>query len=211
MLKVLIAGMLVFGLAAGVMAGVADSPHNLNNLPGYSVTNAEICLPCHTPHNANNTVSYLWNHDLPADSAFTKWEGSTLGNSLLCLGCHDGATGVDSYGGGTGTEPTIDDDADLGTILTDDHPVGVEYHGGGRWGPEGQTSWGATAVVAYGDPIDPLDPDGPKEVIASVPLFGTDKTVECATCHSPHSTSNDNFLRVDNEGSALCRLCHVRW
>ena len=34
--------------------------------------------------------------------------------------------------------------------------------------------------------------------------------VECASCHDPHSEVNPTFLRVSNNGSAVCLACHVK-
>jgi len=35
-------------------------------------------------------------------------------------------------------------------------------------------------------------------------------SVECATCHDPHTPNNGTFLRVSNNGSGLCLSCHVK-
>ncbi len=35
-------------------------------------------------------------------------------------------------------------------------------------------------------------------------------TVECASCHDPHTPNNGVFLRVSNQGSGLCLSCHVK-
>lgn len=43
-------------------------------------------------------------------------------------------------------------------------------------------------------------------------LFGSEAgpSVECASCHDPHDNREGDFLRVSNEGSALCLTCHDR-
>jgi len=38
----------------------------------------------------------------------------------------------------------------------------------------------------------------------------TGPSVECATCHDPHTPNNGTFLRVSNNGSGLCLSCHVK-
>jgi predicted CXXCH cytochrome family protein len=38
----------------------------------------------------------------------------------------------------------------------------------------------------------------------------TGPSVECATCHDPHTPNNGTFLRVSNSGSGLCLSCHVK-
>ncbi len=38
----------------------------------------------------------------------------------------------------------------------------------------------------------------------------TGPSVECASCHDPHTPNNGVFLRVSNQGSGLCLSCHVK-
>lgn len=38
----------------------------------------------------------------------------------------------------------------------------------------------------------------------------TGPSVECGTCHDPHTDSQTMFLRVNNTGSAVCVSCHVK-
>ncbi len=35
-------------------------------------------------------------------------------------------------------------------------------------------------------------------------------SVECASCHDPHTPNNGTFLRLSNAGSGLCLSCHVK-
>src|SRR3990172_11681956 len=43
---------------------IVNTPHNLNNYPGVNIPGNQICLPCHTPHNAllSGDDNVLWNH-----------------------------------------------------------------------------------------------------------------------------------------------------
>lgn len=34
--------------------------------------------------------------------------------------------------------------------------------------------------------------------------------VECSSCHNPHDNGLGSFLRMSNEGSALCFSCHIK-
>ncbi|MDP2369632.1 cytochrome c3 family protein [Rhodoferax sp.] len=34
--------------------------------------------------------------------------------------------------------------------------------------------------------------------------------VECASCHDPHTNVNPTFLRISNNGSAVCLACHIK-
>ncbi|MDH3441317.1 MAG: hypothetical protein OEM63_11240, partial [Gammaproteobacteria bacterium] len=82
--------------------------------------NAELCIVCHTPHNAlSPDDGPLWNRTLTA-ATFTTYEvnaanrpgsdldgtgfGQPTGVSKLCLSCHDGSIAIDSFGrAGDGT------------------------------------------------------------------------------------------------------------
>ena len=182
-------GVIVLMGSGVASAGVGGTDHDFS---GSGWSRGEICLPCHTPHNTLE-AEYLWNHAMPASSDFTKREGSVLGvYSLMCLGCHDGQTAIDSVGGQTGST-VITGDSNIGRDLTDDHPVGIVYDDGhGRRAPIG-TVWG-----------------GSKAGIANaLPLFESDNRLECVTCHTPHDDTNDGFLRISNVGSGLCITCHL--
>ncbi len=182
-------GVVLLIMGSGVASGgVVGTDHDFS---GSGWSKGEICLPCHTPHNSLET-EYLWNHAIPTDADFTKREGSTLGiYSLMCLGCHDGQTAIDSIGGQTGST-VVSGDSNIGRDLTDDHPVGIVYTDGhGRRAPIG-TMWGDQAGI-----------DG------KLPLFEADNRLECVTCHTPHDDTNDGFLRISNIGSGLCITCHL--
>ena len=90
---------------------------------------------------------------MPTDADFTKREGAVIGDeSLYCLGCHDGQTAIDSFGGETGTTfiQSIDPGLNIGRDLTNDHPVGVAYGDSSRRAPVG-TIWGSIAChTAHG-------------------------------------------------------------
>ncbi|MCP5150162.1 MAG: hypothetical protein H6983_10600 [Ectothiorhodospiraceae bacterium] len=102
--------------------GVANTRHNLTQRPpdqSGGVINAslmdtqrndydEVCVYCHTPHQANRQVAApLWNRTAPTldYTRYAPSPGSTLTaadvtdpgpNSLTCLSCHDGSVGIDS-------------------------------------------------------------------------------------------------------------------
>jgi len=119
-------------LTRGQTVTIANSPHNLNNIPGVTLPQSQICLPCHTPHNAAyNGGDFLWNHNVDMSKSYTLYTqvhstrfGSTSSanpildsTSRLCLSCHDGAIAVDAYGGGSGT-------TNMGTIADSNGVVG---------------------------------------------------------------------------------------
>lgn len=41
---------------------------------------------------------------------------------------------------------------------------------------------------------------------------GNGPSVECGSCHDPHSDASNpvSFLRIDNDGSAVCLACHIK-
>jgi len=109
-----VAAILSFTLGyAAPVQNIRWTPHNMSNDTGvpalarfWVTTEEQICIFCHTPHNADATAKVpLWNKVLP-DNALP-WDmytsSSTLSKtskkvkvpaleSLLCLSCHDGRT-----------------------------------------------------------------------------------------------------------------------
>ena len=201
-------------------AGIAATNHNLSVAgPGAvkSIDETEICVFCHTPHRAiKNDNIPLWNHNLSTagnygvytsptfDGATTIQnmggaDSTTAAVSNLCLSCHDGTVAVNSLNnpsnanqsgnpvmGGVNGDGTIPDGVTmLGTDLSDDHPINFTYD---------------AALFNIDRSLN--DP----ATLTGVVLFNG--TVQCASCHDPHSSVYPTFLRVDNTGSGLCLRCH---
>ncbi len=165
-------------------------------------TSGEICIVCHTPHNADATVTDapLWNHQVTA-ATFTVYTSSTLdatvgqpdGNSKLCLSCHDGTVAIDNFGGATSGTVYIDGSDSLGTSLADDHPISFDYN--------------TALATADGDLFDPSTASsGLGSTIAADMLFNN--RLQCASCHDVHNAGIDNLLVKSNAASALCLTCH---
>ena len=192
----LVTGVAVLALTSGgVFATVGGTDHDFS---GEVWSGGEICLPCHTPHHAQSDIGPLWNHTVGEVADYTMYEeGTVLANeSLMCLGCHDGQCAVDSFGANPTSTEFIDGSELIGTDLTDDHPVGVAYPAAAstRFAAIG-TIWGSHAGIPVG--------------FSGMPLYGAENTIECTTCHTPHSNTNEGFLRVSNAASALCIACHI--
>lgn len=179
-------------------AAITGSAHDFS-LTGWS--GGEICIVCHTPHNANGDVTGapLWNHELTTAS-YTLYSSPTMDvateqprtMSKLCLSCHDGTVAVDSFGGATGTT-MIAGSANLGTDLSNDHPVSVPWRHNGAMVSPGNC---ATCHTHPGQ--------GQNNIL---PFF--DGYVECATCHDVHNgLSLPALLRKSVTGSELCLHCH---
>ncbi len=176
--------------------------------------------------------------------------------SIACLSCHDGTQamnvminapgsgGYDPAGSalaGTWTGPAgtaspvgslnyaTASIVNIGTDLSNDHPVGIQYGGGGATSADADGAFGGT--LADPDFIAPYKAtintkavwwvdtasgtDGIREktdmqLYTRADLGATEPFVECASCHNPHTSDNPTFLRIANTGSAVCLACHTK-
>lgn len=214
----------------------------------------EVCVFCHTPHAANTsaaTSAPLWNKTLTTTGyttyATTGNGGGTLDGqilgvgsiSLACLSCHDGTQAMDNMinrpgsglydvngqRNGTAVSGLMTGVANLSQDLSNDHPIGIRYCGGGQ---NVTTTNGACTDTDFIAPAY-AEINGAKVwwVDTGTAANGRQKTdmvlytrpfttgtnpgdgpsVECGSCHDPHST-NTTFLRIQNTGSAVCLACH---
>lgn len=138
--------------------------------------------------------------------------------SLFCMSCHDATTALgaasvhnnpaDKPAGiavaavankvdGSGVLTGSATDADLGTDLSNDHPVNF-------------------LVTSLADPnIGAVTGSTMKtaEVTNPFPLFKSGRgatTLECGSCHAVHDNTDAPFLRTTMAGSKLCLGCHVK-
>ena len=165
-----------------------------------STSVTEICIFCHTPHNANPAAP-LWNQPLSATGVtYQPYTSTTLEGGRGAAdriveavpGCHDGTVaigstvnngqiamqGVDAQGRMTGASA-------LGTDLRDDHP---------------------DLVCARSPEAEIVNPPA-----ASPVKLDANGQVQCRTCHDPHRMDIDpttmKFLVVEQLGvRALPRL-----
>lgn len=184
-------------------ASIVNSAHDLSS---QNNTTTEVCVFCHTPHNAiTPAVVPLWNRNDSA-ATYTMYSSTTIsmtiqnqpeGTSAACLSCHDGTIALDSLvnpppGFTAGTDVMVGP-ALISNDLTNDHPISVIYDS-----TADASGFVATATVQAG----PL------------PLFnGTGATgtqLECATCHNVHDPAIPPFLRIANTASAICTNCHTK-
>ena len=188
--------------------GLAGSTHDIGG---------NGCKSCHAPHSGSvanggsegTGLILLWSRSFPASAnTFGVYDSATMQNkavelggsalststdvrmySLLCLSCHDGVTSSFSPAMATanqvGSKSGFGGGAYESLGLTNDHPVNMPYD------PTVNSSLQSVATVA-----------------AALPLYGTNSSVQCATCHDPHSNQNTNYLRQAND-TAHCTTCHL--
>ncbi len=184
-----------FTFAQGVITG---SKHDFKAATWN--TGGQICITCHTPHNAIASAGPLWNHTVTA-AAFTLYTSGTSstfngitsqpgGTSKLCLSCHDGTVDLDAFTGKAGAlSGKMTGAALLGINLSTHHPVSFTYN---------------TALATADGGLK--DPSATPAVAAM--LFANN--VECASCHDAHNNGpvGTKLLRATNAASALCLTCH---
>lgn len=193
-LTLLAAGLLLLA-PVSARAKITGSAHDFS---GAGWSGNRICRPCHTPHSAGSTTQApLWNHAVTT-ATYTLYSSPTMDVpvqqpgevSKLCLSCHDGTVALDSFGGNTGSN-MISGPALIGTDLSNDHPVGIEW--------KHQTvSACSPCHYIHGNPY-------------SYRVRFYNKRVECASCHDPHNNGSQEkgMLRVSMAGSELCLECHT--
>ncbi|AYH42061.1 cytochrome c3 family protein [Azoarcus sp. DN11] len=228
--------------------------------PNKQSTTQQICVFCHTPHAANTAVNApLWNKGLPPTTytTYSTANSNTIDGAVLtvgsvsaaCLSCHDGTQAMDNLVnapgsgglvvGGSNRNYTwttgankITGVANLQPDLTNDHPIGIQYCGGGLTGT-GTTVNGTCNDKDFKLPVtktingvqvfwvDTSVANNTREktdmILYTRTFTGaqTGPSVECASCHDPHSdkaaTGSDvNFMRVTTSGSKICLSCHVK-
>ena len=180
--------------------------------------------------------------------------------SVACLSCHDGTQAMDNIinapgsgglnttGGGVdglawtwtgstvGTTGRLTGGAALiGTDLSNDHPIGIQYCGGGLTGAGVAVSGtckdgdfvGLQTQLVNTNQVFWVETGGTGKQRTDLPLYtrtagGLGPMVECGSCHDPHvsngqvgpagtgRTSGETFLRISNASSAVCTACHVK-
>jgi predicted CXXCH cytochrome family protein len=189
--------------------GIVGTAHDLSS-KSYA-PDGRICVFCHTPHqsSAASAQDPLWNHELSQTPTYgvygsltmqavpTDVGGATAGAanvSQLCLSCHDGTIAIGAtYNGPLDTSEFVTGGANLGTNLSDDHPINFTYD---------DVLANLDSELTVPDSASAVDPSG------NIPLF--DGKVQCATCHDAHDDTNGPFLVVNNNASALCLNCHIK-
>ncbi|MBI4584467.1 MAG: hypothetical protein HY717_10640 [Planctomycetes bacterium] len=198
---------LLFGIASRPAWGqatqrVKDTVHNLSVTgPGIirAASETEVCVFCHTPHGSGG-VRPLWNRSLPAgpyliyqSTSLKATVGQPTGASKLCLSCHDGTIALgsvlsrDTPISMAGADKIPFGPTNLGTDLSDDHPISF----------------------LYGSTLAGGNPEYLPESSLSLPVkLDENGEVQCTSCHEPHDNTYGKFLARSNTSGALCTSCH---
>ena len=228
----------LFICSSDVDATIAGTKHNLSTSgpgPVKATSESQICVFCHTPHNAISGATPIWNHTLSSasyivpSSSLPGWttmlsapQNPPDGDSRLCLSCHDGTVAIGSVVNLGGMATTIamqgaghltgggalasTSPAFLGTDLSGHHPVSIEVDNDLLSGKDDQCNNGEISWrVCYPQPPILLKPTNNR--YGGAPHTG--KGVQCSSCHDAHSNSQD-FLRAGtpSDTTPLCTKCH---
>lgn len=256
---------LAAGVASASITDTPHNLTTSGSGPNKQSNTGQICVFCHTPHASNTGASApLWNKNLPSTTytTYASMNSSTIDGKIIsvgsvsqaCLSCHDGTQAMDNMlnapgsGGYNSTGQSqgynftsgtnmVTGVANLGADLRNDHPIGIQYCGGGVTGT-GSTVTSACndsdfvtsslkTKTVNGNQVFWLDrnSDGARnktDIILYTRAFsGTNAlvgpSVECASCHDPHVSKTDtgnnadvNFMRVTTAGSQICLACHTK-
>lgn len=226
------------------------------NAQQTTTNTTEVCAFCHTPHGSDTAANApLWNKKLQQPGGgyqrYSTLQTSTLDGgeapvgsvSLACLSCHDGTQAMDVVinkpgqlgynANGSELDPSNIGPMEgapipmLGTDLRNDHPISIQYGGGGcstsntactlkdadfkstttaaingvqQWWVD--TAVGSTGTREKTDMILYTRSDGP--------LGTPEPFVECGSCHDPHESAVRpvSFMRISNANSDVCLACH---
>jgi predicted CXXCH cytochrome family protein len=201
------------------LAGVKNTKHNLSvsgTGSAGAVTETEICIFCHTPHNASPAYP-LWNHVVTEVETYTNYWSPTLksyaseaqappidGFSRLCLSCHDGTVALGALINRSEEIETVPDfltegmDGYLGTDLSGGHPISITFDG-------------TLAALRNQDP-NIMHLNWPiNDPYVKLYATGGGYGVQCTSCHDPHGgrggTDAPPFWQKSTYDE-VCLVCH---
>ncbi len=219
--KAFIIFLLFFLLSTRIHTGIINTKHNLSSTgpgPIKSVSETEICVFCHVPHNSYPKTP-LWGHMLSEVKNYKIYSSgvgvSTRGRefvqpdgaSRLCLSCHDGTVAVGAVVGrrkieiASGMEVLAPGmPGYIGTDLSGSHPISIQI-------TDSMVSERNSRGLSILKSIKEMksDPDGVR--------LDENNKVQCTTCHDAHSDDNFNSSGIHfwrkKDFSSLCEVCHA--
>lgn len=236
---ILMAAVISLAATTAFAASIKNSKHDLSSMsggPNKSNSVKELCIFCHTPHNAVVNVP-LWNRNNPAASSFKLYTASATltpatkasafganSISLFCMSCHDGGAlqGRIAYYGGADAgvkSPQYASGAVAGTGSAADAITSSAKLGTNLTNTH-PVAFDYKAAVAVDPAFAAYAVNGNNQLTtvnangATTPrivFFGSNKsTVECSSCHAVHDPANKPFLRTTKSGSMICFSCHIK-
>jgi predicted CXXCH cytochrome family protein len=209
-------------ISSGITTYTTYNSLGTSSLDGATVPVGSVSIACLSCHDGTQAMSVMINQ--PGSGGYTNGGADFAGASATWTGARQ------SSGKLTGI-------ANLGSDLSNDHPIGIQYGGGPASGEtvslttykfkdaDFQPIAGATindksvwwvnttqsgVTTSTGREKTDMQLYTRRNAVSSgTTLSGDQPFVECASCHDPHST-NVTFLRIDNTGSAVCLACHIK-
>jgi hypothetical protein len=207
------------------------NPHNLSSSSASAINAVagetdEICIFCHTPHNASGRGA-LWNRpdittalgggtfpiygqtgDILIDTIpaadYNQGGEYPNGATRLCLSCHDGVTAIGEVIPAAGglIAPSIGPMTTMVIDLSTSHPISFVYN---------------AAVEAVLDDKPVVGSDFYK--LPSAGILDDQSRMQCTSCHDPHLDTNEpgytlpmwrNYTGNENaDYEGTCGECHV--
>ncbi len=212
-------------------SSLGTTTFDASEAPIGSVTIA--CLSCHDGTQAIDNIM-----NLPGSGGYNSTTGARIGNFV----------GGDTDGNGKLGDPAKIVQ-NLTTDLSNDHPVSMQFGGGGvsvgtptpaktvdpdfhvpqnMAAPSTSTLQKLWYIESGSNSLNPTGRDREDIILYTRNELGTlQPFVECGSCHDPHNSENQTFLRISNTGanapadslgrtfplanggpSALCLTCH---
>ena len=167
------------------------------------MSSAAACYICHSPHSSLNQENPLWVSRISIQQ-FSQYNSAqdmdyniltADGGVLICLSCHDGTFAEQSIY----IESALDPVEQLNPSWTGkgsgaggNHPVNIVYF-------DYETDPEIRPAISNAEVSD-----------GQLSLALYNGRVQCGSCHDVHNGQGDSFLRISNEGSQLCLVCHLK-
>ena len=193
-----------------LLAGIKGSVHDFT---AQGWTGGQSCVACHTVQNEDHAQNtQLW--DISSTlTEFSAYKGALFNEnkttagatSSLCLSCHDGLIASDILGNPKSREVNNNQDEQISTKLTADHPLTIIYHA-------------ATVRRNRLHSPDQLEveigsqhQDAKNDRGTITELLLVDGRIQCGSCHDVHNNyiADDPLLKM--KSSALCLACHNQY
>ncbi len=235
----LIAAAALVAMSGTAMAkSIVDSKHNVSKTSPGSVktsTGTQICIYCHTPHNASAAGGPIWNRNagFHTNAAYQLYSGTAMTNisnksgftsdsiSLFCMSCHDGSAMGGTMLVNTPTALATEEKTAISAFTTGIVKTSKANLTGGD---ASQATAGDATKLKTTHPVnfDMKTGGGDLAAVADYKITGLKgadfplyksarsekRSFECSSCHAVHDDAFNPFLRDTNGGSQLCLGCH---